>query len=144
MPHADMEMIDFKPLGQSHREETIETDNDLSKLKVETINSKPLENPHQPQRSFEIAMKIAGEGIECYKTKRPLRATAKFVKARDYISAFVAPSVECLHGHLLFSTYLALAYLGQQNPDLALDAIADAETLLEKHAVVACQIPLVM
>lgn len=144
MPHANVEIIDFKPLEQSHGEETVETDNDLSKVRMEIINSKPLNNPHQPQRSFDVAIKIAREGIDYCKTKQPLQATTKFVKARDYISAFMTPSVESLHGHLLFSTYLTLAYLCQQIPDVALDVIADAKTLLEKHAILACQLPPIM
>ena len=137
-----MDTIGSKPFTQSHHVEISEPKAPQDDRKI--IESKPLEQNNRHQQSLEFAIKIAEKGIDHSRTKQPLEAIAQIVKARDFISAFKDPSVEGFHGHLLFSTYLALIYLGQRIPNLALDVLADAQELLDQCTIIAREVPLVM
>lgn len=110
---------------------------------IDSTDSNSHGERHELRRSLALAINIANQGVEHYGNGQPLEAIAKFVKARDYISALMATSVDAVQGHLLFSTYLALAYLGQQIPDVAVDILVDAEKLLHECTLPASQIPLV-
>jgi len=128
-------------------DETATEDIDLGKnlmADVQTFHSNPQEGRDQLKQVLEFAESIAQEGIENYNTCKPLQAIAKLVKARDYLSAFSDPSVERLQGYLLFSTHLALVYLGQGILDVALDVLTDAEKLLKELTLVADNLSLTM
>jgi hypothetical protein len=81
----------------------------------DSLDGNKAEKDAVSKNTYEATL-AAAEGIKHYEDGDLVRSAAKFVNARDSISVFQKSRTEVREKYLTYSTYLAIAWLGQKLP----------------------------